>query len=162
MFSVLLIVSGANLKTGTCKVRLFTRDILLFDNSRFLSCTRVDSIPSGISVNRFSLMSNSVRDVNSLNTPTGNSLKRFSSSARRLRLTVSRNIRAGNSAKRFLASNSSSSFLRPRNAPADNDEMRLQERSSKVRRLLLWNRSSGRLRSLFQDRSLNETGYTRV
>jgi hypothetical protein len=40
--------------------------------------------------------------------------------------------------------------------------MRLQERSSKVRRLLLWNRSSGRLRSLFQDRSLNETGYTRV
>jgi len=144
------------------KARLFTRDILLFDNSRFFSCTKVDSMPSGIPASRFSLMSSSVRDVNFSNTPTGSSLKRFSSSARRLRLVVSRNIRAGNPAKRFLPSSSSSSFPRPRNASADNDEMRLQERSNKVRRLLFWNRPSGKLRSLFQDRSLNETRYTRV
>lgn len=134
----------------------------MLDISRSSSCTRADNNSLDISVNRLSLMSNSLREVRSFNIPLGSSLRRFSSSARRLRLIVSRKIETGNSISRFLPSNNSSRFPRPRNVPEDNDDMRLDERSSKAKSLLLRKRSSGKLRSLFDDRSLNRIKWNDI
>lgn len=133
----------------------FTRDILLFDISRISSWTRCDSVPLGTSVNRLSLMSNSRSDVKSWNKLFGSSLRRLSSSARRRRLIVFLKIGAGNPDSRFLPSSNSSRLPRPWNALRDKDEMRLEERSNKTKRPLLKNRPSGKVRSLFDDRSLN-------
>lgn len=132
----------------------FTRDILLLDISRISNLTSCDSVPLDISVNRLPLISNSLSDVKLWNKLLGSSLRRFSSSVRRVRLIVSLKIGTGNSDRRFLPSSNSSRFQRPRNASRDKDEMRLEERSSRTKKLLLRNRPSGKVRSLFDDKSL--------
>lgn len=75
---------------------------------------------------------------------------------------MSLKIGTDNSDNRFLPSSNSSRLPRPRNAPRDKDVMRLEERSNNSKRLLLRNRPSGKVRSLFDDRSLNKEKLSEI